>query len=335
MKSFWKFLRGARGDASRGAEPAAAAESVSAAPLPASPEPPLPALPEATVSATAPTASPRPLSETGLSALFTDALRRALHGGARLLLADPEEFDCTLSLLVDGGLETIAECTLDAYAEAQPLLEALDHEIIEDGDTTRQVSIYTAVTDLGRRVVVQLFEPTCDAEVASDIRKANARAINRLRPGTSLTRHNRTRLRAALARAGVREGPSFLQRLHEEGVDTEGTSLSLEDFIGCAVLPRKAVARAMAAWLGLPFVDVEETLPRDHAHLFGRARILEWEAIPCGECGDGVEVAMADPTDEDVLAAMKALLGRAVLPRVAAATDIRVAADKLFKPDEP
>lgn len=285
----------------------------------------------------APDKKPLVVDETGLHGPFSEGLRRALRQDARALLADPEEFSCTLSLLVDGGLESVAECSLEVYAEAQPALERLDGAVVEEGGQAREVHVYTAVTDLGRRVVAQLFALSCDSEVASDIRKANARAINRLRPGTSLTRHNRARLQAALARAGAREGPSFLECLEAEGVtavDADGGTLSLDEAIVKAVLPRKAVARALGAYLDLPFVDVEENLPRAHGGLFGRGQILAWEAIPCGESDEGVEVAMADPTDQEAISAMVTHLGRPVLARVAAATDIRVAADKLFRHDE-
>lgn len=268
----------------------------------------------------------------GLPPPLADSLRCAMRQGARALLTDPEEFACTVWLLIDGGMAAAADCSLDDYADAWPGLEALDGKWVTEADVTRRIQLYSAVTDLGRRAVLQLFEPACDGEVAADIRKANVRAINRLRPGTSLTRHNRARLLAALQREGTCAS-AFLDGLRAEGVSAaEGVGEDgLADLVLTAVLPRKAVAQALGACLGVPFVDVEENLPRAHATLFDCAQILAWEAIPCGDGDAGVEVAMADPTDSAAVAAMEAFLGRPVRVRVAAATDIRVAVDKLFK----
>lgn len=291
------------------------------------------------VAANAPSAShapddeepPREVSSLELPEPIRRALAAAIASDAHALLLDPEEFECQLCTIGPGGIEVIGECPLDDYHLAHRALQLLDRDRLVSGEKMCRVQLFTAVTDLGRRNVLQLFDPTLDPEIVTERRKGNVRTINRLRSGTSLTRHNRKRLLATLERAGEREGPPFRERLLNAGLIADDAPDDLTSLIQTCVMPRKAVSRVLGEYLGIPFVDVEESVPRTHGPLLERDQIVEWEAIPVGEEDDAVIVAMADPTDEATLERIKAHLGRPVVVRVAAATDIRVATEKIFR----
>lgn len=285
------------------------------------------------------TAPPLPeihdLAALALAEEIRGAMRSALTQQAHALLLDPEEFCCMLCLIGNGAIEQIGECPLGAYELAHRTIEMLDHGHIRDGDVEMYVQLYNTVTDLGRRVIVQFFPAEWDDEMRTERRKATVRLINRLRSGTSLSRHNRETLLGILRRERSRPGPSFLQLLEKEGLLPKEMTLdgqaSPDDVLRSIPLPRKAVTRVLGAYLDIPYVDVEGDIPHDHARLFEKEQILSWEAIPIGVEDDDVIVAMADPTNVEAVARMRDHLGRPVVVRVAAAIDIRVAVDKIFR----
>lgn len=317
----------------------------SAAPTPpAPPSPPSPPSPKVEPSCEVADGAPPSarrhvdLRLHALPAAVEVAIERALRGTAHGLLIDPEEHACYFSLLCDTDLEPAGSCPIAEIEGQQPKLDALDGCTVVCGESQRDVLVYTSVTDLGRRTVVQLFSIEADEETRASRRKTNVRLVNRLRPGTSLSQHSRRTLERAVRRASQGEGPSFVARMRQEGLlgetfgDEDGDDASLTRALALPVLPRKAMARLLAEHLGLTFVDVEENLPSGYAGLLTREQILSWEAIPCGEVGESLEVAMADPTDADAASALVDALGRSIIVRVAASTDIRVAVDKLLRP---
>jgi hypothetical protein len=321
LGNLWRFLFGKKDAA------------VDAAPPPAPPEAPGPPLEEPF-----PTSGPSPLDDEprDLASLeLPPALQagfvKALETGSSALLFDPEEFACMLCRFSESAVEQIGECSLDDYDNAFRSLQLLDHQRLVHGDRTVRVQLFNSVTDLGRRMIFQFFDPAWDAGEITERRKAIVRLLNRLRPGTSLTRHNRDTLLATLRRAGERPGPCFRDRLMEEGLVDDEAPTDLETLVRTAVLPRKAVARVLGEYLDIPFVDVEDQLPRQHARLLEKQQVIDWEAMPCGEEGEKVLVAMVDPTDPAAVERLSTQLGRPVEVRVAAGTDIRVAADKIFR----
>jgi len=259
----------------------------------------------------------------------------ALARNAHALLLDPEEFSCMLCLLGDGGIDKVAECALEQYESVHRSLALLDHQDLRGEGVTVHIQVFNAVTDLGRRTVLQFFPSDWNESHRSERRKSIVRLMNKQCPGTSLSRHNRETLLTAIKRGGDRPPPTFVQRLQREGLLPPDMTLSgaesVEDVVRTVPLARKAVARVLGTYLDVPYIDVEDQLPREHARLFERDQILSWEAIPCAVEDDHVVVAMADPTDSETIARIQEHLGKPIKVRVAAATDIRVAVDKIFK----
>ena len=84
-------------------------------------------------------------------------MRGGSMAGTVSLLIDPEEHACYFSLLCDTDLEPAGSCPLAEIEGQQPKLDALDGCTVVCGESQRDVLVYTSVTDLGRRTVVQLF----------------------------------------------------------------------------------------------------------------------------------------------------------------------------------
>lgn len=329
MQRLWSFFKGR-------SSPDSLEPSDASVPLP----PPIQPLAAPPSREPEPEPEPVDVASLGLPQRVIETLEQALAADAHALLYDPEEYTCMVCVIGNGAITQIAEWSLEDYRDARPLVSNLDRCAIRFGQQIRRVQVHHAVTDLGQRVIVQFFLPEWDAEIVAERRKANVRLMNRLRPGTSLSRHNRDILLRTLRRAEQRPPPSFLERLEREGLvpeavlraDEQSEVEKLEKVVRREVLPRKAVAKALADYLGLEFVDVEEERPqRECAQRFTHKQVLDWEAIPWADCDAVTVVAIADPTDAETRGRIEALLGRSCEWRVAAATDIRVAAEKIFK----
>lgn len=273
-----------------------------------------------------------------MAPVLTAALRSAVESGARGVLIDPEEFDCIIYVISDGTLTIAGTCSLEDYESSRRTLQMLEGRLLREGERTFMCQLSHMLTDLGQRTIVGYLPFQGTDSILAEFRKGNVRLVNRLRPGTSLTRHNREQVLRMLARAGERPAPSFVERLVRDGLlasevaeAAEGED-PLERIVRNEPLARKAVARVLGEYLGVGWVDVEENLPpREVAQLLTKEEVLEWEALPSEDLGERLVVAMVDPFDPEGVARVQARLGRPVDVRLAAGTDIRVAAEKLFR----
>ena len=254
------------------------------------------------------------------------------------VLIDPEEFDCIISIISDGTLTQAGKCTLEEYESSRRTLQMLEGRILREGERMCLCHLSHMLTDLGHRTIVGYLPFQGTDSILAEFRKGNVRLVNRLRPGTALTRHNREQVLRMLARAGERPAPTFVERLVRDGLITsevaeaaEGEDL-LERIVRNEPLARKAVARILGEYLGIGWVDVEENLPSSEvAQLLTKEEVLEWEALPSEDLGERLVVAMADPFDAERVERVQARLGRPMDLRLAAGTDIRLATEKLFR----
>jgi hypothetical protein len=286
-----------------------------------------------------PTPTPNPPAEpaaTDVESLASlpeicESVRSALADGAHGLLFDAEEDACHLYRIESEALPHVRSCALSEYEAAIPVLRSYDKTRLSHGALHALASIYGAVTDLGERLIMVWG---ADEAECAERRKATVRLINRLRPGTALSRRNRESLLRAVRRGGAKDEAAFVERLRAAELlqTSPADDVTLERLVYAEVLPRKATALVLAEYLGLRFVDAEQDLPRSScARRFDKHEVIEWEALPYNDSGERVLVAMADPTDDDARAKIRARLDADFDVCVAAATDIRVAADKLFR----
>ncbi len=97
------------------------------------------------------------------------------------------------------------------------------------------------------------------------------------------------------------------------------------------LVSERDLAEAMAAQLHLPLVrpaDYPDTpvLDREVSPRFFK----DARAIPLAEEAQGLVVALANPTDEYVLGALRLATGKAILPRVAIPSELEVAFERLY-----
>lgn len=113
---------------------------------------------------------------------------------------------------------------------------------------------------------------------------------------------------SVLSRAKSTSGGHIVQQIAEKGYATEGT-----------------IARAISVELGLPRIDVQQTPPEAQALALLDARLCAERFILPVALRDNDELlwlAMADPTDQDVIGLVRRRTQKRVRPAVASPTEI-------------
>ena len=114
---------------------------------------------------------------------------------------------------------------------------------------------------------------------------------------------------AVLSRARSRSGPHVLQQIVEMGIATEST-----------------MARAIGAELSVPRIDFASTPPEPNAlHLLDASICVDRFILPLSlrENGEALLLAMADPTDQEIMALVQHRTGKKVRPGIAGPTEIQ------------
>ncbi len=94
---------------------------------------------------------------------------------------------------------------------------------------------------------------------------------------------------------------------------------------------QRDVAEALAAQLGLPFVEASGYPEFPILEERVSARFLrEARALPVREDEEQLALAMADPTDDYTIGAFRMVTGRDVLPMVAIPTELEAALERLY-----
>ena len=112
----------------------------------------------------------------------------------------------------------------------------------------------------------------------------------------------------------------------------EGTGENLDALlIKLGLVSERDLAEALAAHLDLPLVrpgDYPET-PATNGGVSPRF-LKEARVIPLFEDDQGLTVALANPTDDYVLTALRLATGKAIIPRVGIPTELEVAFERLY-----
>ncbi|MEI2773019.1 MAG: type II secretion system ATPase GspE [Candidatus Competibacter sp.] len=108
-----------------------------------------------------------------------------------------------------------------------------------------------------------------------------------------------------------------------EGLDTLLVKLGL--------VSERDLAEAIAARLDLPLIKPSDypEVPVTNGAISGRF-LKESRAIPLAEDEQGLLVAMANPTDDYILSALRLATGKPILPRVAVPSELEAAFERLY-----
>ncbi len=156
--------------------------------------------------------------------------------------------------------------------------------------------------------------------------------MNAVFPENSITSDVDTPVRKRLGELLIERGkldPATLERalrLQQESGEKVGALL-----VTLGVVAQRDVSDALATQLALPLVDVAAYPEFPILEEQVSTRFLrETRVLPLSEDDNEVALAMADPTDEYAIGAVRMVTGRAVRPMVAIPSDLEAALERLY-----
>lgn len=300
-----------------------------------------PAVPRDVEDRSAPMMAPEVDLRSKIPVAVGTELDRCLRDGCRALLLDPEEEETRYFAVYEDHLEEIGRSPVAGHAALLTLLDSCRGGAITAGALRYRLEMFKSFNEFGDRLTVQFFEESrFSGDEIMERRQSNIRLVNRLKPATSLTAKNEADIFETIRR-NPRER-SFAQVLKDDGVLTEEQIARVESGDGYElrllqgnVFPRKVAALALARYLGVDYVDVEEVhFSKEASRLLDKAWELENQVVPFEQDGQNLKVAMMDPTDAAVVAAIEERTGCKVRPYLSAAQDILVMVHKGHKRDD-
>lgn len=289
----------------------------------------------------APMKAPEVDLKSKIPAAVSTHLDRCLTDGCRALLLDPEEEETRFFAVFEDHLEEIGRAPVSGHAALLSLLDSTKGGAITVGALRYRLEMFKSFNEFGDRLTVQFFEESrFSGEEIMERRQANIRLVNRLKPATSLTAKNEADIYATIQR-NPRER-SFAQVLQADGALTEEQIAKVEPgdeyelrLLQHNIFPRKVAALSLAHYLGVEYVDVEEVhFSKEAARLLDKEWELQNQVVPFAQDGQDLKVAMMDPTDTAVVAAIEERTGCKVRPFLSAAQDILVMVHKGHKRDD-
>jgi len=264
-----------------------------------------------------------------------------IRDGARGILVDPEDEETRVFAFYEDRIAELGRCDVNSHAELLTRLNLLRGGAVGAHGVRYRIETFNSLSDFGDRMVLNFLEEgRYNDEEILQRRRENIRLINKLKPATSLTRKNVLDMHGCVGR-NPRETPFFDVLIKDELITpadverTKGAADPLMELMQQVVMPRKAAAAALAHYLGVPYIDVEEvSLDKSLARRLDKEYKLKKQCIPYSHDEKGTcKVAMMDPTDTELIAELKDRLGMEIDPVCSAAQDIMVVVGKAHKAD--
>ncbi|MEW6278656.1 MAG: hypothetical protein AB1758_08555 [Candidatus Eremiobacterota bacterium] len=275
-----------------------------------------------------------------LPADVAEKLDEHIAAGARGLLVDPEDEETRIFAFYDDRIAELGRAPVAGHNDLLGVIDLCKSGAFTSGPKRYRIENFKSLSDFGDRLVVNFFEEGAqDDEEILNRRKENIRLVNRLKPATSLSRKNVLDMLEVIRR-NPREKP-FHEVLLEDQLITPAQYDRVKDhedvlqaLMTDYVFPRKAAAAALAAYLGVDYVDVEAVdLDKAAARKLDREYALKNQVVPFKEDKEKVQVAMMDPTNQALIDEVAARCERKVIPFCSAAQDIMVMIHKAHKRD--
>ncbi len=264
-----------------------------------------------------------------------------IRDGARGVLVDPEDEETRVFAFYEERIAELGRCDVKGHSELLTRLNTLRGGAVGAHGVRYRIETFNSLSDFGDRMVLNFLEEgRMNDEEILQRRRENIRLINKLKPATSLTRKNVLDMHGCVGR-NPRE-KSFPDVLIKDELITQAdvdrckeAADPLLELMQQVVLPRKAAAAALAHYLGVPYIDVEEvSLDKGLARRLDKEYKLKKQVIPFSHDEKGTaKVAMMDPTDAALIADLKERLGMEIEPVCSAAQDIMVMVGKAHKSD--
>jgi hypothetical protein len=267
------------------------------------------------------------------------------YGTSRAILFDPEEEECFIYFYDESDMKSHTTLSRDTWSTLIEYLKSLNGAQAEIGDVMYHIVLIISFSNFGERVsaIVHRLDGDCRDSVKEETKKY-IRALNRLKPPTSLTNLNRKHLIDFIRKYKERAESGLFATLIKNGM-VEGsvkercmagsreTQLPLDEMaLTFGVFPRKKLTEIISQWIGMPYIDIEEeSVDTELLKLAGREFCASLRVLPYRAADGEIFCAAADPMDRAIIAEVEKKFDCRAKLYLSAEEDIRALTEDLFK----
>lgn len=240
-------------------------------------------------------------------------LTPVLSNGGRSLLLVPEEEDTRWFAIFDESLIELGRTSVEEHEKyMQSLNKCCGGAVTLENGQRYRVEDFRSFNEFGDRYALQFFaEGALSFDESILRRRDNIRLVNRLKPADTVTAKNEDDLAQAVLKNG--KATVYLDHLMRDGLlssekrsavgDDEADLLAIMRSIN---IPRKMAAIALADCLGVEYLEVGGVyFDKIITHSFGKQWKRERQVFPFIIEEGQVQVAMADPSDQETIDAIE------------------------------
>lgn len=279
----------------------------------------------------------KPPEEVVVDEKLVELINLALEKNARNIFFDPEEEKCFVYSIDDEEVNEILTLEPDAWQELLPALKAINMKIGIMGDKKFFCGLNVSLTNLGERVTLILLKPGSRRDDMKDEKKTMIRAVNKLKPATSMTQKNISNLISIIESRSEKPGGSIFELFVQEKLigreDSERYRLR-NDYVSLlrSPFPRKQIVHAVALWLGARYYDAEmEDYDSRLAKILPEDIAKQYNILLVEEDDEKIKAAFGNPFDKNAVKEVEKISGKIVEPYMACEEDIRYELEKVYE----
>lgn len=279
----------------------------------------------------------KPLEEVTVEEELAIIINQALEKNARNIFFDPEEEKCFVYSIDDEEVNEILTLELDKWQEILPALKSINMKIGIMGDKKFFFGLNISLTNLGERVTLILLKPGSRRDDMKEEKRTMIRAVNKLKPATSMTRQNIENLISIIDSRSEKPGGSVYELFVQEKLITREESdryRQRDDYVSLikSPFPRKQIVNVIAQWLGTRYFDVEmEDYDSRLAKILPEDIARKYNILLIEEDDEKIKAAFGNPFDINAVKEVEEKFSKKVEPFIACEEDIRYELEKVFE----
>ncbi len=279
----------------------------------------------------------KPPEEVVVDKKLVEIIEMALEKNARNIFFDPEEEKCFIYSIDDEEVHEILSIDLDKWQQLLPTLKPVNMKIGVMGEKKFFCGLNVSLTNLGERVTLILLKPGSRRDDMKDEKRTMIRAVNKLKPATSMTQKNIENLISIIESKNEKPGGSIFDLFVQEkliGREQADRYRHRNDYVSLikSPFPRKQIVNVVSQWLGTKYFDVEmEDYDSRLAKMMPEEIARKYNILLVEEDAEKIKAAFGNPFNENAVKEVEKVSGKEVLPFMACEEDIRYELEKVYE----
>lgn len=278
----------------------------------------------------------KPPEEVVVDEKLVEIIEQALEKNVTNIFFDPEEEMCFVYSIDDEEVKEIFTMDLDKWQKILAALKPINMKIGVMGDRKFFCGLNVSLTNLGERATLILLQPGSRRDDMKDEKRVMIRAVNKLKPATSLTQKNVANLVSIIESRSEKPGGSIFDLFVQEkliGREESDRFRLRNDYIALlrSPFPRKQIVKVVAQWLGVGYFDVEmEDYDSRLAKILPEEIARQFKILLVEEDEEKIKAAFGNPFDKNAVKEVENIAGKKVVPYMACEEDIRYELEKVY-----